>query len=804
MRTHLLLFLILMGVLQPAFSLSKEQMDEFKASATLFQNKYYKSNVWDVFRSPATPTAGQPWTLSQFSEPYDAMTKKTIDWGAKGNRYLAFDLVNTNSGIYTDDIFKTAQKLDVVVKLYEADGKFVKDICHYAYFMGFGDKGFMIEMDNFYGTFFANDTYTKNARVTYTPTTGTLNKLSQLGSYKYSPPLVKPTAPTRTFVYNGTQQGLSIAPNPSYTIEGTVSATNVGQYSVTIKLIDKTNNKWSDDTTDDITFNWIITKAEYDLTNVRWVYAEPFTYDGTEKTVYLTGLPAGLTVDTYYGNKHSEVGRYTASVIFDYDKTNYNDPDFQFKLFSWEIISSDVTKPIVTNDTFTYNGTAQGPAIPINSLYTLNGTTSATNAGIYTIIISLNDKAFTKWTDGTNDDISVVWIIKKADYNMIDTHWAYSPDNRYVYNGQEKSVILVGLPEGVTVSKYEGNTATQTGTYTAKAILAYDNNNNFNEPFIEDLNWEIMAATVQKPQVKEPTFLYNGMVQGVTIAPSEYYSVSGTTSAQKAGEYSAAISLIDKTNNIWNDATTDDIVLNWRILKADYDMTSAQWDYFSPIDWDGTEKTVTLVGLPEGVTVSKYEGNKGTQPGGYHAIATLAYDNDNYNEPIVSSLHWIIAKSYNNLSIIKLWDNVLAVSNENKYEEIRNASFKWYRNNELLNGTQQHIRFDNKIPAGNYKVMMTTADGTIIGLTFLVEGTMALKAYPNPLVSGNELTVETGMTDNESTAITVLDQSGQAVRVNISNTSEGIKISGLHAKGFYMIRLMRKGENPETVKILVQ
>ena len=79
------------------------------------------------------------------------------------------------------------------------------------------------------------------------------------------------------------------------------------------------------------------------------------------------------------------------------------------------------------------------------------------------------------------------------------------------------------------------------------------------------------------------------------------------------------------------------------ITKAAYDMSDAHWDYAGTFEYDRTEKTVGVAGLPEGVTVASYSGNVATLPGVYTAHATLAYDEENYNEPTpIEDLVWCI------------------------------------------------------------------------------------------------------------------------------------------------------------------
>lgn len=64
-----------------------------------------------------------------------------------------------------------------------------------------------------------------------------------------------------------------------YTVSGTASAKNAGDYSVTVTLKDKTNCVWDDDTTADKTVEWTISNANITITPT--VTSKKFTY-GTE------------------------------------------------------------------------------------------------------------------------------------------------------------------------------------------------------------------------------------------------------------------------------------------------------------------------------------------------------------------------------------------------------------------------------------------------------------------------------------------------------------------------------------------
>ena len=74
--------------------------------------------------------------------------------------------------------------------------------------------------------------------------------------------LNKPSASTTSFVYDGTSKGYSsFHDSETFEFTGTNTATNVGNYSLTISLKDKDNYEWVGGTTTDVVINWSITQA---------------------------------------------------------------------------------------------------------------------------------------------------------------------------------------------------------------------------------------------------------------------------------------------------------------------------------------------------------------------------------------------------------------------------------------------------------------------------------------------------------------------------------------------------------------
>ena len=81
--------------------------------------------------------------------------------------------------------------------------------------------------------------------------------------------------------------------------------------------------------------------------------------------------------------------------------------------------------------------------------------------------------------------------ITKATYDMTGVAWDY--DEPFEGDGTVKTVALTNLPDGVSAT-YTGNVATNPGTYTAHAVLAYDATN-YETPVVADLEWTINRPT---------------------------------------------------------------------------------------------------------------------------------------------------------------------------------------------------------------------------------------------------------------------------------------------------------------------
>ena len=213
-------------------------------------------------------------------------------------------------------------------------------------------------------------------------------------TWNYSDPLV----------YTGTAQTVTLVGVPALvtvTYLGN-SATNAGTYTASVTLSYDTANYELVGTIAPLT--WVIDKADYDMSGVSWTYTgTPFTYDITEKTITVTGLPTGVTVASYEENSATAPGTYTASVIFQYDSANFNEPildEVEWAIFAATytitfdsrggtnvssiagILGSDITAPAnPTRSGYLFNGWSQVvPSTMPNQNLTLTAAWIAVNS----------------------------------------------------------------------------------------------------------------------------------------------------------------------------------------------------------------------------------------------------------------------------------------------------------------------------------------------------------------------------------------------------------------------------------------
>ena len=126
------------------------------------------------------------------------------------------------------------------------------------------------------------------------------------------------------FVYDGTQKTVVITStlpeHVSVSYANNVK-TDAGNYTATATFTCDSNYAVSTET---LTYSYEIQKANIDVSNVA-LENNTYVYDGTQKSVTLTGVPTGVQVNIVSGGSATDVGNYTAVVEFTVGN-NYNKP----------------------------------------------------------------------------------------------------------------------------------------------------------------------------------------------------------------------------------------------------------------------------------------------------------------------------------------------------------------------------------------------------------------------------------------------------------------------------------------------
>lgn len=125
--------------------------------------------------------------------------------------------------------------------------------------------------------------------------------------------VAKPTAgPAK--IYDGKPKTADIPTDARYTITN-APATDAGTYTAVATLNDIMCYEWEDGTHVPVEISWSIAKATVDCSAIS-LENGTFMFDGTEKSISISGaLPKGVRVE-YEGNGQTEAGTYTVTARF--------------------------------------------------------------------------------------------------------------------------------------------------------------------------------------------------------------------------------------------------------------------------------------------------------------------------------------------------------------------------------------------------------------------------------------------------------------------------------------------------------
>ena len=227
--------------------------------------------------------------------------------------------------------------------------------------------------------------------------------------------------------------------------------------------------------------------------------------------------------------------------------------------------AENFTNIVFIDQTFDYDGQEHELLVygnvpsDANVVYENN---KGTNAGTYTAKATVSKEGYNTLV------LNATLKINKINYDMSSASWNYTSASAFKYNGSTYSVQVVGLPQGVTVNRYNDNSKINAGSYTASVVLNYDTVNH-NAPVMPNLSWSIAKADYDMTNVKwsyTTPFYCNGQQKEVTLSglPNGVYVISYINNKYtEAGTYTASAILSYDTVN-YNTITVESCV--WRIL----------------------------------------------------------------------------------------------------------------------------------------------------------------------------------------------------------------------------------------------
>ncbi|MBE8719267.1 beta strand repeat-containing protein, partial [Sphingobacterium pedocola] len=405
----------------------------------------------------------------------------------------------------------------------------------------------------------------------------------------------------KVFVYDGTEKMLEfegILPNDASVIYSGNGRTSVG--SQTVSAVFSAPG-----------YTPLVLTADLEITpaTITGVTFEnnSFVYDGTVKSLAISGtLPDGTSV-AYTNNSRTDVG--TQEVTATITGSNYTELVLTADL---TITPATITGITFGDGSFVYDGTAKSLAISgtlpagASVAYSNNSRTDVGTQGVTATITASNYTELVLTADLTITPATITGVT--------------FDDGSFVYDGTVKSLATSGtLPAGTAVA-YTNNTRTDVG---AQEVTATITGSNF-ITLVLTADLTITQATITGITFGDGSFVYDGTVKLLAI--------TGTLPVGTAAAY---------TNNSRTDVGTHVVTVtisgsNYMelVLTADLEVTPSTITGITFGDgsfvYDGTAKSLAISGtLPVGTAVA-YTNNSRKDVGIQLVTATIT--GSNYTE----------------------------------------------------------------------------------------------------------------------------------------------------------------------------
>ena len=379
-----------------------------------------------------------------------------------------------------------------------------------------------------------------------------------------------PGSPVKQYTYTGSaiSHGYTAPSGSSIVTSGTTaSATNAGTYNIVLQLANTSNYKWSDGSVTNKTVNWKINKANSTNPTLTAVTAN---YDGKAHPVTVSG-GAGGTINYRTSTNNSSWG-------------------------SWS-----TTKPSLTNA-----GKIYVQAYVVGDANHNN--TSATGS----VAITINKVNATM----TNPTLATGLVYNTKAQSLLSNAGSASG-----------GTIKYGIGTNSTTAPTSWNTSvtgTNAGTYFVWSKVDADGNHNgVAAKYIGMVTIAKATVTIPGSPVKAYTYTGSAISHGYTAPTGAAIETTGTNgSATDAGTYNIVLKITNTSNYQWNDKTTANKTVNWKINPKS---VAVSWGTTTTFNYNGSAQAPTA-SASSGVTGETINVTRttGTNAGTYTSTASIS------------------------------------------------------------------------------------------------------------------------------------------------------------------------------------
>ncbi len=517
---------------------------------------------------------------------------------------------------------------------------------------------------------------------------------------------------------------------------------------------------------------YLTSKVEYDtciateevqtkkgvLTGITF-HSQSFIYDGKEKSIEVSNLPAGATVE-YTGNGIAEVGEHTITAIV--KKDNYEDLTLSAKLTITPLILDFEFK----DKTVTYTGETQTITATTELELTYEYYSGETkldsaprDAGVYLVkAIYLGDKNHEK-------------IEKTATLTITKLSLDFELNNKTVtYTGETQTITATTELE-LTYEYYLGEAKLDSapkdaGVYTVKAIYLGDKNHARVEKTatltIEKAASFITAEDIIIKLGEEYEVSASCSVMGAILNYSYYLGDIPLDAAPTAiGSYTITINFAGNNNYTASEKNISLIITNPENLDVTItleDITTVYGQDYSVtpvVDHDITLEDVTIKYFKDGIEIEKP-----VNAGSYEIVVSYPGSEEKYLNPATKRIILTIDKADYDLSAISFSDVVF-----------------------IYDGTEKKVIISGQLPVG---VTVSYTNNTLVE----VGQTLATADFIGDFDNYNIIPSMTATLSIEKQTLELYQASkliyGDAI--DISNLLKYFSYEGISAASFEMIK----------------